>query len=45
MSNLSATALGRVDPVAPTAKAIALRDDRIRERETSDPHRKPDLFL
>jgi hypothetical protein len=34
-----------VDPVAPTAKAIAVTRDRIRERETSDPHRKPDLFL
>src|SRR3990172_8361132 len=42
--NLSATALGRVDPFAPTVKAIAVAGGRIRERETSVPHRKPGLF-
>jgi hypothetical protein len=34
-----------VAPLAPTAKATAVTGDRIRERETCVPHRKPDRFL
>src|SRR3972149_7557252 len=44
MLKLSVTALACVDPFAPTAKAIAVTGDRIREREPSVPQRKPVLL-